>query len=605
MTSRLSFLLFMSLLPPSFPADTLLSIDPDHSTYEAPGPENVRISEDAVLYLTPGASRKDAVWVRIANQAPLNQGEFYRLSFEMRAVEGEQEAAGQAGVQLTFGGVPAEGAYKREVIEKQTVAVVGTEWDAFVIDLKLGRGYAKGEARLEITPAFFKETVEIRNLRVTGFGNEAPPRSTGNGEQYPGHAPDAAWREASRKRIETHRKAPITLHIRDEWGNPIQGATAEIRMTRHEYLFGTCAKAFRLTDAELHHTRPEYNREAWLADNVIYRERMQSLFNFVVLENDMKWPSWAGQWPNRRQEVTMDALRWLKQKGLVAKGHTILWGSWRQSPKYLQEKQDKVPELRTAIEQHIRDQAAAMKDWVQYADVLNEPAAHRDLIEAVGADQVATWFKIAKQEMPEVQLVINEFDILGNGGSTRRQDHHEALIRDLLKDGAPIDVLGFQSHFWSTRLTPPERLYEIIDRFAAFDLPLMVSEFDMNLLDEDLQADYTRDFLLQWFSHPATEAYIMWGFWAKAHWFGEPGAMYRQDWTPKPNLNAYTDLVLGEWWTEESLTSDKQGAVSLRAFKGDYEIVVTAPGRNPSVRRPTLRKEGLDMTVILYPAPTP
>jgi hypothetical protein len=58
---------------------------------------------------------------------------------------------------------------------------------------------------------------------------------------------------------------------------------------------------------------------------------------------------------------------------------------------------------------------------------------------------------------------------------------------------------------------------------------LVINEFDMNILDKELQADYTRDFLKLWFSHPSMEAFIMCGFWGKAHWFGEPGAMFRDD----------------------------------------------------------------------------
>jgi hypothetical protein len=94
----------------------------------------------------------------------------------------------------------------------------------------------------------------------------------------------------------------------------------------------------------------------------------------------------------------------------------------------------------------------------------------------------------------------------------------------------------------------------------------------------------------------------MWGFWAKAHWFGEPGAMFRADWSPKPNLTAYTDLVYGDWWTRETLQTGADGTAEIRVFKGDYEITVTAPGYHTAFRRPAVIGDGLELPVVLYTA---
>ncbi len=70
----------------------------------------------------------------------------------------------------------------------------------------------------------------------------------------------------------------------------------------------------------------------------------------------------------------------------------------------------------------------------------------------------------------------------------------------------------------------------------------------MNTDDEALQADYTRDFLILAFSHPAVVGVQVWGFWEKTHWRPR-AAMYRADWTEKPNGRAYRSLVLDQWRT--------------------------------------------------------
>lgn len=553
------------------------------------------------LIFKPSSGQRSNTYARITNTEPLNSDEHYRLGFEMRAVPEVEATSGQAGLQISLGALEPGAELKRGQIERQTVAVVANEWESFAIDFQAKRNYMPGEFIVDLRPAFFREIIEVRGLSVNVFGDDQPPPLMGGGEAYPGHAPDAPWRAEARERIAKHRMALLQVTVLDEWGQPLEGAQIEVRMAKHRYLFGTCVKAFRLTDAKLQYTRPEFNRETWLADNVIYREKLKELFNFAVFENDLKWPSWSGHWPNSKQSITLEAMQWLAEHDFVVKGHTMLWGSWRQSPTYLEAAKDDPALLNAAIEAHLRDQGDAMRDWVQYADVLNEAQSHNDIIQVVGEDKVTGWFKTAETHMPGVKLVINEFNILGNGGSKTQQNAHEAFVRRLIDDGAPIDVLGFQSHFWSTRLTPPERLYNIINRFSSFGLPLTVSEFDMNILDEQLQADYTRDFLTVWFSHPATESYIMWGFWAKAHWLGETGAMFREDWTPKPNLTAYTDLVFGEWWTEEDLVTDANGEAACRAFLGDYAIIVSAPGRQSAPRQVSLDSNGLDLTVMLYP----
>jgi GH35 family endo-1,4-beta-xylanase len=370
----------------------------------------------------------------------------------------------------------------------------------------------------------------------------------------------------------------LGIKVTDVLGKPIEGATVDIRMTRHAYPFGTAIASARIADGELWKYRDHIERDTFLADNVRYREKLKELFNFVVFENSMKWPQWVGERGYPAQKWTLETLDWLQDNDFLIKGHTMVWASWNLVPEILRQYEDSPEALQRAILSHIRDLGQASRGATAYFDVLNEPMSHNALIKIVGMERVAEWFKVAREVQPDTRLVLNDFDLLGNGGNAKRRKEFIAFVEELQTNGAPIDMIGFQSHFWSPRLTSPESIWSIIDEFdQALGLPLMVSEFDMNLNDEQLQADYTADFLKAWFAHPATEAYIMWGFWGGAHWMRDPGAMIRRDWTEKPNLKAYTDLVFGEWWTELSETSDAEGSVAARAFYGDYEIVVSLP----------------------------
>ena len=50
-------------------------------------------------------------------------------------------------------------------------------------------------------------------------------------------------------------------------------------------------------------------------------------------------------------------------------------------------------------------------------------------------------------------------------------------------------------------LTPPSTVLRLLDRYAKLKLPIKITEFDVDVAGESLQADYTRDFLYASFSH--------------------------------------------------------------------------------------------------------
>jgi hypothetical protein len=62
-----------------------------------------------------------------------------------------------------------------------------------------------------------------------------------------------------------------------------------------------------------------------------------------------------------------------------------------------------------------------------------------------------------------------------------------------------MDGIGLQSHF-PERVTPMDDLMKRLDRFAAFEKELEITEFDINTSDKATQADYTRDFMTATFS---------------------------------------------------------------------------------------------------------
>ena len=162
--------------------------------------------------------------------------------------------------------------------------------------------------------------------------------------------------------------------------------------------------------------------------------------------------------------------------------------------------------------------------------------------------------------------------MLNSVASPQNIKDYLAVIQELRTAGAPIDAVGIQGHVGRQPRNPAQVLTDL-DLFKNLNLPIQITEFDINMQDEQLQADYTRDFLIACYSHPLVTGFTMWGFWEGAHWKPD-AAMYRKDWTPKPNLAAWRDLVTKEWATNISQTTPSSGQVAARGHLGRYEITV-------------------------------
>jgi len=175
--------------------------------------------------------------------------------------------------------------------------------------------------------------------------------------------------------------------------------------------------------------------------------------------------------------------------------------------------------------------------------------------DVLGPHYLADWYNAAHAADPAARLFINDYGITENNAEdTAHINGYEKQIQYLLDNKAPLGGIGLQSHF-GAMLTPPAKVYSVLDRFAKFGLPLEVTEFDVNIPDQQLQSDYLRDYMTLTFSHPSVSGFVMWGFWAGDHWLPD-ASLYRKDFTIKPNAEQYKKLVFHDWWTETAGSRD-------------------------------------------------
>jgi GH35 family endo-1,4-beta-xylanase len=505
------------------------------------------------------------------NAQPIAKGDILHASFWMRTIESPMQ---EGFVGFTFEQASPE--FKRS-FGYETSA--GTVWKRFDFPFKSVDNYAPGEAAMNLRLGYAPQIIEIGGVELRNFANSVDINSLPATKlTYVGSEPDAAWRKAAQERIEKIRKADLQIRVQDANGRPVPNAQVTIKQTRSAFPFGSAVSA-----------------KALISDTPAdrkYQEMVKTHFNRIVFENDLKW-NW---WKNDR-ESPVKALKWLRDAGIEARGHVLVWPSWRHSPPHLKELANDPAALKKAVEDHIADAAGTLRGQLHDWDVLNEPYKNHDIIDLLGPSIQTEWFQAAHRADPNAKLYLNDYGILSAGGKdSAHQKHYEDTIAFLIKEKAPIHGIGMQGHFGSD-LTPPTRMLEILDRYAKFGLPIQITEFDVQVSNETLQADFTRDFLTTMFSHPAVNGVVMWGFWEGRHY--APGAaLWRKDWSIKPNGQAWSDLVLRQWRTNIEATSNAVGTFQTRGFLGDYEIVVKSGDKTKTVPT-TLTREGKFVTIKL------
>lgn len=515
--------------------------------------------------------------------APVKRGDVLWIRFFLRSPESLNET-GEGHTTFVFETTDSEHAKSIDL----TVGA-GPAWREFVYPFVCRHDLPAGGGQLSFRFGFRPQLVELGGVELLNY------RRTRTVEQLPiarigydGRAADATWRAAASERIERLRKADLRVTVRDAAGQPVSGARIEATLQRHAFGFGSAVVGDLLTGQG-----PDSER---------YRQTVEQNFSKVVFENELKWPAWEER-AGAKRESTMAAIRWLEERGIALRGHVLLWPSWGHVGKDCRNLREDPAALRKRIADRISEVMGATRGHFADWDVINEPYAHNDLMKALGDEAMIEWFKLARAVDPRPVLFLNDYAGLAAGGmNTKHKDHFEKTARFLKDGGAPIGGLGLQCHFgWS--VTPPDAALAELDRWGRLGLTVHLTEFDIDILDEQLQADYTRDLLTVAFSHPAVSSVTTWGFWEGRHWRPD-AALWRKDWSIKPNGQAWLDLTRKQWWTRASGTTDSAGVFSTRGFKGAYQIAVSKGGQTSTVAA-ALGDTACTIDVKLDSAPSP
>ena len=431
---------------------------------------------------------------------------------------------------------------------------------------------------------------------------------------------DAASRPvmaAARQRIERIRKGDFTLRLVGPDGLPVH-AQAEVRLVRHEFQFGANLSGFG-------NALPQ---ESPLRARAL--QAVEDLFEAVELQN-----SWQNTEPAKDGPMvwtrTDAQVEWARVRQMPIRFHCLIYDFHYAIPKW----KDEVKTTEAwwpLIERRIRTTAERYGNVIGEYNVINEMIMNvawenqnNPIFPTLGnPTNGARMFHIARQYLPHAKLVSCEGRYAGASVSKAEFQEQYDYNQKLLQLGAPVDVIGYQGHFFAlgnvpyqtgTPATPGAFTMKVInegfDRLAGLGKPIHITEFtpparsqgrpatQPGLTAEEIAA-WTTNFYVLAFSKPAIEQVIWWqvidGYGGRAT---DAGVLDKQG-SPKPTYTALRQLLKREWntdWKGESAA----GAVSFRGFFGLYEARVAgfepvrlwmrARDRNEAVIKLELGKE--------------
>jgi endo-1,4-beta-xylanase len=564
-------------------AATLGVSTPEGTTYRAMAvPPGDGVPFDSAVRVEVGRSylpTYEAQVMSAAAQGPIRRGDTVLLSFWIRSPSAMGGASGIASYRLQLDGppwtAPAGGSTS-----------VGTQWKQVFAFGTAEEDFPDGRMRLAIHIGQQRQTLDFGGVVVVNLGQKVDLTTLPQNQiTWPGMEPDAPWRKEAQRRIEAFRMGPLSVEVLDAAGKPVAGAVVSVVQKRRAFEVGSFMQSNYFTG-----TLGES------ADGAKAREVVQRLYNRATAP--IYWADWG--WPGQRDNYLAIA-RWLRDNGLTTRGHVMFYPGWKFMPAEVVKLQSDPEALRRRILGQIAEIGAATREFgFREYDVTNELRDLPEVHTLLGREAVVEWFAAARRAVPGAKMALNENSILTAGGATKaNQDTYLEWYRFLKSNGQAPDVMGFQGHFGED-FTAPETVWAILDRFAAeTDAELQITEFDINTLNEEAQAAYTRDFMIACFAHPRVTSFTMWGFWEGDHWLPR-AALFRKDWSIKPNGKVLEELVTQEWATNESLTTGPDGVVSLRAFLGSVEVTVSHGGQ-ALTNRVELRdpKEAAKLTIRL------
>lgn len=447
---------------------------------------------------------------------------------------------------------------------------VGTEWKQYY-EVLCNQRYAipNNRSRLCIGVGYKPQIIQIAGLKIVNYKDTVDLETLmpNSGDTYKGMEEDALWRKEANKRIEEYRKNDMYINVVNEDGEPLENVNINVDMTKSEFIYGDTVmrREYMNLDPELESTRLQ---------NEFYSEYLNTIIDSFI--------KWAVSYVNDGRDAIQVANYALSTLKKQIRAHCLMWdGVYPGEYKNIADMP--YEEIYDIFTENTIKYMWAFKDKAVQWDVLNEPFDSNVIRNKYGNTLFADMMKLTKKIDPNTPLYVNETGMEGKNSKDEytRDEGAANIIEAFLDEGAPIDGVGIQAH--CTNLKYPQGFYWQIDTFARSVKNLAVTEFDLyTMADTEACKQYMEDIMRITYSHPKATGFLIWGHYDPNHWRADSN-FYDKDYVAKYGHEVWQKLVLDEWWTRESGTTDSEGNFSVRGHRGDYDITVEYNGEKESI----------------------
>lgn len=277
-------------------------------------------------------------------------------------------------------------------------------------------------------------------------------------------------------------------------------------------------------------------------------------FDMVTPGNEMKWDTTEPSNGTYNFGPGDQIVAFAQAHSQRVRGHNLVWSS--QLPSWVTSLPSN--QVQAAMEAHITTEVTHYKGEVYSWDVVNEPlnsdgTVNQDVFyNAMGVGYIADALRTAHAADPNAKLYINDYNIEGSGA---KADGMYSLAQSLLAEGAPLNGIGFESHFILGQV--PSTMEANMQRFANLGLDVAVTELDDRIQLPATTADLTQQ--ATDFSNVVKDCLgvsrcvgvTQWGVGDADSWipgtFSGYGAatMYDNNYQPKPAYNAVAAALGG------------------------------------------------------------
>ncbi len=255
----------------------------------------------------------------------------------------------------------------------------------------------------------------------------------------------------------------------------------------------------------------------------------------IVPEWEMKW-STIYRMPGIVDLSGMDYLyEYAKSSGLRLRGHPLLWHS--RIPSHIKVGIEE-GRARTLMADHFRTVIGRYGNLIDSWDVVNEAIYPEDKHEyglrespwfrALGPKYVEEAFILARSMAPNARLVYNDYNIEYD---RRKAGYVLALLRRLVKEKAPVDAVGLQSHLWATgKKIDHAGLSDFCKEVRDLGLDILITELDVRERKFDIPfherdatvAGVVEDYLESIFQYGPPKEFVFWGLSDRYSWLSKP-----------------------------------------------------------------------------------